>query len=175
MSRLSLELIPSKPLPLSSQALKILAQTFEKHEMKILEKGSNKRLMIKICFPKCGELKQKIDQTKERIEKTRESNVPLNESIVRTLKTVTRAWRAELYALSSNFLLKITENQVAIETTTRKLSELSLFYFQIQFERIVSYICEAYTEMGENVTFREKHRGLLEKLSDSKNENEYYS
>jgi len=175
MSRLSLELIPSKPLLLSDQALKTLSKTFKKQGATILEKSSDKTLRLNINFlGRKNLLRHEIDEAKQRIEKLRESSEPVNESIIRTLKTLLKALRAEANALSSNFFLGIAENQVTIEANIRRLSELSFFYFQIQLRTIIAYISEAYAEMGCIITFTEKHGGLLEKLSNLKNENKYY-
>lgn len=177
MSRLSLELIPSKPLSLSNHALETLSKTFEKHRATILKKSSNKTLELKFSFPESAEsMRQEIDETKQEIEKIRESTRPTKEDEVRVLKTIIKGYRAQVNALSHNFLVRIAENQVSIKTNTKpKISELSFIWFNIIFRAIISHICEAYGEMGERVAFREKHRGLLEKLPNAQDEDEYYS
>lgn len=171
MGRLTLELIPSKPLSLSNQALRILSKTFEKRDATILEKSANKALRLKFSFPKVrDDWRHEIDKIEQEIEKIKESSEPAKKDTVRVLKIIIKGYRAQADAASSNFLLRITENQMTIEANTRKLSDLSFACYQILFSTIVSYTCTAYAEMGERIGFKEKYRDLLEKLSSTQNE-----
>lgn len=61
---------------------------------------------------------------------------------------------------------------MTVETSGGRVTEMTLLYVQSYFRTIISYICEACEEMGENVSLTEEYRNLFEQLSDRQNGDE---
>lgn len=173
MAKLRLELVPSKSLLLSHQTLKVLSRTFERHEIYILKKSLGKTLRLKFCFKMQEEkLVQQSGNLKQKADNAKMSNRPEAEMTSRVIKDVMKSTRAEADVASRSFLLTIDKNQVSVETSGARVTETILLYVQIYFRTIISYICEAYEEMGESVSLTEKYRNLFEKLSHRQNGDE---
>jgi len=173
MTKLRLELVPSKPLLLSRRALDVFSKILERHEIYILKKSMNKTLRLKFCFKMQEEkLVQQLGNLKQKANKAKISNRPETEMTSRVIKDVMKSTRAEADVVSRSFILTIDEEQVTVETSGGRVTEMILLYVQSYFRTIISYIHEAYEEMGENVSLKEKYRNLFEQLSNRQNGDE---
>jgi hypothetical protein len=115
---------------------------------------------------------QEMDNLKQTANKAKTSNRPETEIALRVFKDVMKSIKAEADVVSRSFLLTIDKNLVTVETSGGRVTETALLYVQIYFRTIISFICEAYEEMGEKISLTEKYRNLFEKLSNRQNEDE---
>jgi hypothetical protein len=173
MAKIRLELVPSKPLLLSHPALDVFSKTLERHEICILKKSIDKTLRLKFCFKMHEEeLVQRLGILKQRANKAKMSDRSETQMTLRVIKDVMKSTKAEADVAGRSFLLTIDENQVTVETSRGRVTEMTLLYIQIYFRTIISYIYEAYEEMGEDVSLTEKYGDLLEKLLNHQNGDE---
>jgi hypothetical protein len=117
-------------------------------------------------------LAQRLGILKKRANKAKISDRSETQMTSRVIKDVIKGTRAEADVASRSFLLTIDENQVTVETSGGRVTEMTLLYVQSYFRAIISYIYEAYEEMGEDVSLSEKYGDLLEKLLNRQNGDE---
>jgi hypothetical protein len=133
----------------------------------------DKTLRLKFCFKTHEEkLAQRLGILKQRANKAKISDRSETQMTSRVIKDVMKGTRAEADVASRSFLLTIDWNQVTVETSGGRVTEMTLLYVQSYFRTIISYIYEAYEEMGEDVSLTEKYGDLLEKLLNRQNGDE---
>lgn len=159
MSILRLDLIPSKQLFLSYEVVELLSRTFQRSNVKILERKLNTTLRLKISFERRRRLLEKeINRFQLKAREAKEKNRTRVElTRFKVFRDILKALKAEVTAIRGDFLLTIAESKVIIQTTcSNEISELSTFYSEMYYDHIISLIRESYAVVGENITFKKE-------------------
>ena len=164
MNKFTLNLSPSKPLRLSAHAMEIISKTFEEHHLSVVKKSLDKEMLFEISFDENKEtLKKRIAKVKEKARKAKIANPTDPDQLeYKVFMDVAKGLKIELNAINANFVVRITEDQVIIETRCHEL--IPLIVYESYFSTIMYQIREAYSKMGQEILLIEKNRKLFEQL-----------
>lgn len=164
LNKITLDLSPSKPLCLSAYAMEIISKTFEEHHLRIVKKSLDKEMLFEFSFDENKKnLKKRIVKLEEKARKAKVANQTDPDQLeYNVLKDVAKGVKIELKAINANFVVRIMEDQVIIETRYHKI--VPLIVYESYFFTIMYQICDAYSKLGQEIFLIEKHGKLFEQL-----------